>query len=82
MQVDLRCPSLWDFDLGLGTASKLKQILIASKALSAICWQGFPALADIHIACSGLISVCKTSASLDQAFPKLSVVIRLYVVQL
>lgn len=82
MQVDLRCPSLRECDLGLGTASKLKQIHVSSKSLSAICWQGFPDLADIHIACPGLTSVCNPSVLLDQVFPKPSVVIRLYVMQL
>lgn len=60
MQIDLRCPSLMECDLGLGTASKLKQVHVSSKSLRTICWQGFPALADIHLACSGLTTVCRS----------------------
>ena len=57
LQVELRCPSLRTCNLGAGANSKLKQMHLASRSLRAICWQGFQALADVHIACPSLTSV-------------------------
>ncbi|KAL3153253.1 hypothetical protein ABBQ38_011604 [Trebouxia sp. C0009 RCD-2024] len=56
-QITLQCPALRVCDLGSGADLKLKQMHVSSKCLSTICWQGFQALSDIHIACPGLTSV-------------------------
>lgn len=57
-QVELRCPALLTCNLGEGANSKLKQMHLASRSLSSICWQGFGSLSDVHIACPSLTSVC------------------------
>lgn len=57
LQVELRCPSLHTCNLGAGANSKLKQMHLSSRSLRAICWQGFQALSDVHIACPSLTSV-------------------------
>ena len=60
LQITLRCASLRACDLGPGADLKLKQMHVSSNYMSTICWQGFRALSDIHLACPGLTSVCTT----------------------
>jgi len=64
LQVELRCPSLHTCNLGGGVNSKLKQMHLASRALTTVCWQGFQALSDVRIACPSLTSVSTSCKAL------------------